>query len=57
MVNWFNFNIRVLTFTGAALTYEAHHEGGALVALSGRAEGLHHELVRFGLWRESRERA
>lgn len=38
-----------LTFTGAALAYEPHHEGGAAVALGGRVEGLHHELMCFGL--------
>lgn len=39
----------VLTFTGAALADEPHHERGAAVALGGRVEGLHHELMCFGL--------
>lgn len=30
--------IPVLTFTGTTLTYEPHHEGSALVTLSGRVE-------------------
>lgn len=39
----------VLTFAGAALADEAHHQRGAAVALGGRVEGLHHELMCFGL--------
>lgn len=42
-----------LTFTGAALTYESHHEGSALVTLGGGVEGLHHELMCFGLRSEN----
>lgn len=38
-----------LTFTGASLADEPHHEGGAAVALGGRVEGLHHKLMCFGL--------
>lgn len=38
-----------LTFTGAALADEPHHEGGAAVALGRRVEGLHHKLMCFGL--------
>lgn len=41
-----------LTFTGATLTYEPHHEGGAAVTLGGRVEGLHHKLMCFGLRRK-----
>lgn len=45
---WIRFFSR-LTFTGAALADEPHHEGGAAVALGRRVEGLHHKLMCFRL--------
>lgn len=43
-----------LTFTGAALTDEPHHQRRAAVTLGGRVEGLHHELMCFGLQQRQR---
>lgn len=38
-----------LTLAHSPLPDEAHHEGGAVVALEGRHKRPHQELVRLGL--------
>lgn len=43
-----------LTLTGVALPDEPHHQGGAVATLGGAGEGLDAELVRSGLWQESK---